>query len=298
MSIEAPYKGREDAPQGQASANPADKPESDVEVNDEVETLEADKPGDVAPQDEVETEELTGEEEAEVPGEDDDSKEVPDVAEIVNRKELTKWSMKLADRERAIEQRERETQTRLGVYEQVDGLIAQNPELARTHTVEQLVTMLQAGTAPTANANISPEARAEIAAMRREIAETRKENQETKESLFVDRVQSTVKRYAKQYGLKRPQVEQMVKFAIDDEQIAPGMAVERINRRLGLIASSIAAKGAEARGQQKLVKQLVEKGKAASPGASSPASTETSQPRVKGWDNLVKQFTATKARAG
>lgn len=285
MPIEAPYKGRETAPEGQAAQAPADKPETEVEET--TTTYEADKPGDEAPVEEEVAEELTEEEEAEA----DDSQEVPDVDLIRMRSDYTKKTQMIAEERRAIEARERQLAERFGVYEQVDALIARNPELARTHTVEQLVTMIQQGTQPSATqqASLPPEVQRELASMRREVAET-------KESLFVDRVQSSVRRIAKEHGLKREATEQLVRFAIEDEQIAPGMDIERINRRLTLLARGMTYKNAETKGQQKLVKKLVEKGKAASGGTSNATAVEPSQPRVKGWDALVKHY--TKGRSG
>ena len=293
MKIEAPYKGREDAPQGQAPEPASDKPDSEVEANVTT-SIEADKAN--APAEEPEVEEETGE--IEEPAEEEESPEVPDVDLIRMRSDYSKKTAEVARQREAITRREAELAERYGVYEQVDALIAQNPALAKTHTVEQLVALIQSGTAPVGTSSLPPEARREIESMRREVAETRRESQETKESLFADRVESSVKRVAKQYGLKRPQVEQLVKFAVEDEQIVPGMDVERINRRLVLIARGMTYKGAEAKGQTKLVKQLAEKGRAASGGTATQATTaDASAPRVKGWDNLVKQFTA-KAKSG
>jgi hypothetical protein len=283
MAIEAPYKGRDAAPAqaDKAEAVATDKPEAKVEPEPRI--AEADKrnapPAETEP---VETEEIEPEEQEEEV-EPSDVETETDTDLILMRADYSKKTAAVKDRQRAIDAKEQELAQRYGVYEQVDAMIAANPELARTHTVEQLVAIVQSPNAPQRGTVLPPEVRRELDAMRREVSET-------KESLFVDRVESSVKRVAKEYGLKPEQVKQLVKFAVEDDLIAPGIPPERINRRLVLLARGMTYKGAEAKGQAKLVKTLKDKGRAASGGrttATSPAAAETQPTKHKGWAGLI-----------
>lgn len=280
MAIQAPYKGRDEAPAqaDKADATPADKPDTHVDqLADEV--SQADKRV-IAPTDEPEAAE--NKEELDEPDDaEEESKEAPDPGSILRHADYTRKVMAVADEKRAVAAREAAMQARYGVYEQVDAILASNPGLAKTHTVEQLVQMVQSPETAAQPTSIPPEARRELDALRREMAET-------KESLFVDRVESAVKRVARQYGLKRAQVEQLVKAAVEDDLIVIGLAPEKINRRLTMLARGMTYGKAEAKGQTKFVEKVKERQKAASGGTTAtPTTSEATRPKTRGWGPLI-----------
>lgn len=170
-------------------------------------------------------------------------------------------------------------------------MLAQNPELSRTHTVEQLVALIQSPNAPSVPSSLPPE-------VKKELTELRAEQREFKEELFADKVQASMGRLQKEYGLSESQVKSVVEFAVAQGELDYTTPPAKIHFKLDLIANKIAAQTAVRNGQRKVVQQLKEKGRAASGGASSSATAaETNTPRVKGWDNLVAKFQAeAKAR--
>ena len=285
MALEAPYVGRNNAPASadKASAIETDKPDPAVEAHDEADPLTATRHD--APQDETVAEEAQAEEVVET-DEEETSPEAPDANLILMRKDYTKKAMEVAEQRRQIEAREASLQERYGVYERVDALIDQNPQLAHTHTVEQLVAMLSSPTAPQTAYSLPPE-------VQRELAGLKAEQRELKEELFADKVQASMKRLKRDYALSDTQVKAVVEAAVADDLLDYNTPPSKIHSRLDLVASKVGAKRASVNGQKKLVRQLVEKGRAASVGTSGPATdSEASRPRVKGWENLIKQAQA------
>lgn len=285
MKIEAPYKGREDAPaNADKAAEPADKPEQIVE--DAPEGIVADKRS-TAPADEPEDTE-----EAEVEEESDDSTEVPEVDPNLimmradyQRKTAAHARQKAADMAEIAREKAGLAQ-RYGVYEQVDQLLADNPALAKTHTVEQLVAMIQSGQVATPSA-IPPAYAKQLAAIDKRLTTTN-------ETLFRGAVKATMKALSQEYGLTKVEERAVVETAVtrgklDNIEAEP----DDIYFDLDLIASKVASKRAAVDGQRKQLRQLKDKGKAASVGTpGSPSKAETAAPRAKGWDNLTKQLIA------
>jgi len=285
MAIEAPYKGRDTAPA------PADKVENvttdkpEYAGRDEENAITATRHD--APQEDAISDETTGEEvDTQVETKDTG---VPDADLILMRADYTKKSMALGEdrkdlaaQQQALEAREARAQ----VYEQVDALLSSNPELSRTHTVEQLVALIQSPTSPARQTGLPPE-------VKREIEEFRAERRELKEQSFLESVQAEMGLIKSEYGLTNAQVQSAVEIAVNEGEIDYSTPRSKIHFKLDLIANKFASAKASQNGQRKVVQQLKEKGRAASVGnASAASSAETAGPRVKGWDNLVAKFQA------
>lgn len=283
MKIEAPYKGREDAPAtADKAAEPADKPEQIVE--DAPEGIVADKRN-TAPADETED---TEEAEVEENEDEAESTEVPDPNLIRMRADYSRKTAQIAREREAVEREKAALANRYGVYERVDQLLADNPGLAKTHSVEQLVAMIESGTGPAATSPaIPPEYAKKLAAIEGRL-------RATNETLFTGAVKATMKSLKAEYGLNDAEVKTVVETAVergklDNIEASP----EDIAFDLDLIASKVASKRAAVDGQRKQLRQLKDKGKAASVGTpGSPSKAETAAPRAKGWDNLTKQLIA------
>lgn len=276
MAIEAPYKGRDPVPAkaDKVEAVATDKPEAEVETSTQI--AEADKRKAPQPDDEPEV----PEEEVEEP--EQEPEEEVDTDLILMRADYTKKVMALAEEKKATARREAELAQRYGVYEQVDAMLASNPDLAKTHTIEQLVAIVQSPEAPARSTALPPEIRREIDAMRREVADT-------KRSLFDDRAESAVKRVQRTYGLNTEQTRKLVETAVAEELLSEEIPMDKIHRRLDILARAMNYKKAEAKGQAKLVKTLKDKARAASAGTSSaPTESVTTQPtKHKGWAGLI-----------
>lgn len=283
MAIEAPYKGRDNtpAPADKVVEEPADKP--DPAGRDEAMNLTAtrhDAPREGSNADDVKPEDVVEETEEEA------STEVPDADLILMRADYSKKTAALAAKQREIEARMADNENRYSVYAQVDAMLAANPELSRTHTVEQLVALIQSPNAPTQMVREGLPAE-----VRKEIEEFRAERRELKETSFLETVQSEMGRIKADYGLTDKEVQKVVEIAVQAEEIDYTTPRQKVHFKLDLIANKLASANAVRNGQRKVVQQLKDKGRAASAGAPS-TQTADAGPRVKGWDNLVAKFQA------
>lgn len=276
--LEAPYKGQPAPAKAENAAPETDKPRTDAPT---IPNLAADKRHAPPVEDEdtaTPEEDTTGEDIERLTDETTDAPDGDvDPNLILMRADYTKKTM-------ALKERERELADRYGTYEQVDRLLADNPGLARTHTVEQLVALVQNGQAPEATRTtiLPPEVRAELTAMRKEVAET-------KQTLFADRAESAVRRVAAQYRFTPKETKELVETAVAEGLLTEDTPPEKIGARLNLVAKAITADRAKAKGQQELVTKLKEKQKAASAGtaSSAPPASETPSARHKGWAGLI-----------
>lgn len=281
MAIEAPYKGRDTAPA------PADKVENvttdkpEYAGRDEDTAITATRHD--APQADPVSEDVTVEEVVE-----EDTPAV-DADVILMRADYQRKTAELGEQRRQLatqQQAMAEREARAQVYEQVDSLLAANPELSRTHTVEQLVALIQSPQAPARQTGLPPE-------VKKEIEEFRAERRELKEQSFLESVQAEMGLIKSEYGLTNAQVQQAVEIAVNEGEIDYSTPRSKIHFKLDLIANKFAAAKASQNGQRKVVQQLKEKGRAASAGnAQASSAAESAGPRVKGWDNLVAKFQA------
>lgn len=280
MSIQAPYRGRDNAP---ASADKATA-ETDKPVNEQEEAsqaLEAAK-RERAPQDE-EPEVAQDTEEDEEVLEEEESQEVPDPEEaagILRHADYTKKTQALADQRRELE-------SRYGGYETLDRFLTQNPQLAETHTLAQIVQMIQAPGAVTAQnqPSLSAEDRRAVNAVRAEL-------QQERESLFFDRVEEVVRATSKKYGMTRAEEKAFAKRAVDEDFIKVGMSRDQLRSKLDILARATTYGDAQRKGQTKLVQKLKEKQRAASAGTAAASSApEPRTERPKGWDALIRKHT-------
>lgn len=284
MALEAPYKGRDNAPApaDKAEDGTTDKPE--YAGRDEDSAITATRHD--APQDEPVSEDVTGEE---VAAEEEASPEVPDANLILMRADYSKKTKAVADRQREIDAREAaiaQREAAVEVYRQVDAILASNPELARTHTVEQLVTLIQSPTAPTQSAGLTPE-------VKKEIEEFRAERRELKEQAFAETVQAEMGRIKAEYGLNDEQMTKVVEIAVSAGELDYSTPRQNVHFKLDLIANKLASAAAVRKGQQKVVQQLKEKGRAAAAGnAAASTSAETAGPRLRGWEAITAKLIA------
>lgn len=293
MSIQAPYRGRDNAPaNADKASDPADKQKTEQE--EVAEALQAAK-RERAPQDEEQVATQDTEEEELAAEEEDESTEAPD--DDPDEEELQRGYLRHADytkKRQADAEAMKDFKARYGGYEVLDNFLTQNPQLAETHTLAQIVSMIQSPERVTATnqPSLSAEDRNSLNAVRSELRQGRTEIQQERETLFLERAEDLVVEFGRKFKMSRAEQRAFAQQAVNEEFIKPGMTREAMRRKLDILAKAATYRDAERKGQTKLVQKLKEKQKAASAGATaaSPAPEPRTE-RPKGWDALIRKHT-------